>query len=109
MTYDTVSYFVATVGGCCQWFNGPAPPSNSIGQDGDQYLGQDGTVWQKQGGIWVFTGTDITGDAGASGPTGPTGPAGPAGVQGPAGPPGSQGLQGPAGPQGPEGPQGITG
>lgn len=104
-TYDTITYTVPP----SMWLTGPVPPDPAIGDDGDQYLGDDGSVWQKSGGIWQSTTTNIRGPQGAQGAIGPQGPAGEAGRDGDVGPIGPQGEQGAAGPQGPLGPAGQTG
>lgn len=77
--------------GAAAWLEGNVPPDNGVGNDGDFYLGSDGSVWIKESGVWTNTGTNLTGPQGAAGPQGPQGIQGVPGAQGPMGP------QGPAG------------
>lgn len=105
-------------GGGSEWFTGPAPPVDTLGESGDMYLEGDGDIWHRNG-TWTQTTTNIKGAAGAAGAQGAQGPAGPAGAdstvpgpqgpQGPAGTPGAQGPQGATGPTGPTGPTGADG
>ena len=45
---------------------GTGAPDNADGKDGDIYVQADGTVWRKAAGVWVDTGIDLTGTAGAT-------------------------------------------
>jgi Collagen triple helix repeat (20 copies) len=89
-TYDTL-YDELTLD-VTEWFTGATPPPAATGGDGDYYLGTDGTVWQKVGGAWTLTSTDLTGPPGATGPQGAQGPTGETGPQGPMGPQGPAGI-----------------
>ena len=63
-------------------------PPAALGDDGDFALNQDGNVYLKQGGAWLFC-FSIQGPQGLAGPQGPQGDPGP---QGPAGADGADGL-----------------
>lgn len=52
------------------WFNSVGTPSDTIGSDNDYDLEDDGTVWEKAGGIWVDTGVNLQGPPGTTTITG---------------------------------------
>ena len=48
-----------------EWIFGTGPPDDLGGEDGDFYLENNGRVWNKQLGEWVYTGIDLSGPAGS--------------------------------------------
>jgi hypothetical protein len=53
-----------------EWIYGSGMPDDAGGQDGDMYLENNGRVWNKQMGHWIYTGINITGPPGAPAPSG---------------------------------------
>jgi len=63
------------------WLNGSGVPSNSIGNDNDNYINNDnGDYYKKVSGVWVIQGS-LKGPEGEIGPEGDVGPAGADGSQ----------------------------
>lgn len=49
------------VNGSSKWFTGSGEPSVSNGKNGDLYLEDDGSVWNKENGVWVVSMINLKG------------------------------------------------
>jgi hypothetical protein len=49
-----------------QWLFGSGIPDNGGGKDNDMYLQDNGNVWKKTAGAWVFTGINLASSGGVT-------------------------------------------
>lgn len=92
-----------------RWSYGTMAPTPPQGQEGDYYFQANGTIWQKQGGLWQPVQYANIGQPGPAGPPGPPGQTGLTGIEGQTGPAGATGATGATGAQGAAGSQGVAG
>lgn len=60
--YGGTQWVLATgLGGGVTWYTGSGVPAAGLGVTGDLYLENTGEVWSKATGVWVDTGTNLTG------------------------------------------------